>query len=516
MIPSKERKAFLDRPRKDYREYKKLTEEQLEQRMLELPVKPPIFYKLSLPQKVGFIIGVETKSFCFFFDTGVGKTLLTIALMRYFRRLGLIKHVLILVPGRSNKTEWKDELHKHSPNSSCLVLPSAIKEKWEALAQSNDLFVVESYAGLLRMVTRKAQDKKKKNYLELDPKLIRALQKHFQAFACDESENVGNHVALPFRVCRQLAKTSEAKFTMTGTPFNRDPTKLWAQMFLVDGGYTLGETLGLFRSIFCSESENYFSGMPEYKFLKKQQPLLNDFIANRSIEYEADAASLPACPPPIKKYINLDSDANAYYEKFKDQMMSAQGSFVETKSAFIRLRQISSGFVGYEDDETGEKAKFEFPENPKLELLLSIIKSIREEHKIIVFFEFTYSGDKILKELKKAKIGATIIYGGTKDTDVAKKQFMENPKTRVLLLQTRMAAGMNVQIAKYGIFYESPVSATKRKQCKRRVERQHSAHKTVFIYDLLMKGGVDEQILEFHAEGDDLFQAIIRGKKKLK
>lgn len=515
IIALKSRNEFLARQRKDYREYKKLTDEQLEQRMLELPVKPPIYYKLTHAQRVSFLIGAETKSFCFFLDTGVGKTLLTIALIRYFRWLGLVKHALILVPNRPNKTEWKDELLKHSPNSSCITLPSAIADKWQTLEQSNDLFVVETYAGLYRMVCTKKKNKKGVSKLVPEPKLVAALAQHFQAFACDESENVGNHQGLPFRICRQLAKTSKVKFTMTGTPFNRDPTLLWSQMFLVDGGYTLGETLGLFRSIFCNESENYFSGMPEYKFNKKQQSLLNDFIANRSIEYEADKASLPACVP-VKKYVSLDSDAMTYYQRFKDQLIASHGNFNEAKSAFIRLRQISSGFVGYEDDETGEKAKFEFPDNPKLELLLSIIKATREQYKIIVFFEFTYSGEKILQELKKDKIGATIIYGKTKDTDIAKKEFIQDRKKRVLLLQTRMAAGLNIQIAKYGIFYESPVSAIKRKQCKRRVERQHALHKTVFIYDLLMKGGVDEQILDFHAQGEDLFDAIVRGSAKLK
>jgi SNF2 family DNA or RNA helicase len=515
VIPLKQREAFLNRERFDYRKYKNMTEDQLEQMILKLPVKPPIFYKLTLPQKVSFLIGVETKSFCLFLDTGVGKTVLTIALVRYFRRLGLIKRALILVPARTNKVEWKDELIKHSPNSSCLVLPSSIQEKWDVLQNDNSLFVVESYAGLFNMCCKKVMDKKGKNHLTLDAKKIKWLQKSFQAFVCDESENVGSHQGLPFRICRQLAKTCEVKFTMTGTPFNRDPSLLWSQMFLVDGGYTLGETLGLFRSVFCSETENYFSGRPEYKFLKKKQPLLNDFIANRSIEYEADQASLPACVP-IKKYVSLDSDAMTYYERFKNKLIASQGNYTESKNAFLRLRQISSGFVGYQDDETGEKAKFEFPENPKLEMLLSILKSTRPEYKVIVFFEFNYSGEKILAELKRNKIGATIIYGKTKDVEASKKKYMSDPKTRVLLLQWRMAAGLNLQITKYGIYFESPVSASKRKQCTRRVERQHSLHKTVFIYDLIMKGGVDEQILEFHAEGDSLFEAIVRGAKKLK
>lgn len=510
VIALRAREAFLARERKDYREYKKLTNEQLEQRMRALPVKPPIWYALSWLQKVCFIIGAETNKFIFLNDTGTGKTLLSIALIRYFRKLGKLQRALILVPNRPNKGEWADELIKHSPNSSYLVLPSNIKEKWEQLESTKTLFVIETYAGFFRMVTTKqARKKGKGNKLVLDPKLIRRVQKQFKGFVCDESVNVGNHQGLPFRACRQLAKAADVAFELTGTPFNRDPTTLWAQFFLVDGGHTLGETLGLYRSIFFKESKNFFSGAPEYKFSKKQKELLNSFIANKSISFPADEASLPKCVP-VSKYVDLGDDAMAYYQRFKDQLVASRGNFVETKNAFIRMRQISSGFVGYEDDETGERAKFEFPDNPKLDMLLSIIESTKS-HKSIVFFEFNYSGEKLLSELKKLKIGTEIIYGKAKDPEGAKQRFKTSEKARVLLLQNAMAAGLNVQVAKYGVFYESPVSASARKQSQRRVERQHSLYNTVFIYDLLMRNTVDEQILGYHKEGRDLFEAIVRG-----
>ena len=298
---------------------------------------------------------------------------------------------------------------------------------------------------------------------------------------------------------------------MTGTPFNRDPTLLWAQMYLIDHGQTLGETLGLFRAIFCNESENYFSGAPEYKFNKKQQSLLNDFIANKSIAYPADEGSLPECVE-IQKYVSLPGDAGAYYERFRQELVSAKGNFQETKNAFLRLRQISSGFVGYQDDETGERSKFEFPDNPKLDMLLSLLHEVYENDKSIVFFDFTYSGERIYEELKKAKIDSILLHGKTKDVDAARNAFMQQPKKRVLLLQNRFGIGLNVQIARYNFFYESPVSAILRKQCVGRFVRQHSLHKTVFQYDLLMKDTVDSQILKFHVEGGDLFQAIIKGE----
>lgn len=513
MIPLKSRNEFLARQRRDYREYKKLTDAQLEQKMLALPVKPPIYYKLTHLQKVCFIIGAETLRFCFFNDTGTGKSLLAIALIRYFRRLGILKHALILVPNLPNKFEWQDEIQKHSPNSSFLVLHGSSVEKWKKLEESNALFVIETYAGMFRMLCDKEERKKKGKLISKlvpNPKKVNLFAKHFKGFVCDESVNVGNHSALPFRICRKLSRTSDVVFTMTGTPFNRDPDLMWAQMYLVDHGHTLGETLGLFRSIFCNETENYFSGMPEYSFKKKMQSELNDMISNASIAYPADEGSLPQCVP-IQKFVSLPGDAKSYYERFRDQLVAARGNYNESQNAFVRLRQISSGFVGFEDDETGQKAKFEFPDNPKLDLLMSLLSVMQSEHKVIVFIDFNYSGELILKELTKAKIPALLLYGKTKDVQATKTAFVKDPKKRVLILQNAMAAGLNVQVAKYSIFYESPVSAIARKQAERRVVRQYSSHKTVFQYDLLMRGTVDEQILLYHKEGGDLYQGIIRG-----
>jgi SNF2 family DNA or RNA helicase len=512
IIARKSKKEFLKRDRHDFREYKKLTETQLEDRMMKLPVRPPIWQKLSHLQKVCFIIGAETRRFCFFNDTGTGKSLLAIALLRYFRKFGVIGNALILVPNKINKREWELEIQKHSPQSSCLVLRGSSDEKWQAVADNDVLFTIETYAGFSRMACDREETKTGEK-LKPSPKKAALLAKYFDAIVCDESVNVGHHTNLPFRLCRKLSKTSPVVFTMTGTPFNRDPTLLWAQIFLVDHGYTLGETLGLFRSIFCKEQDNYWSGAKEYKFDKKQQGLLNDLIAHRSIAYPVDEGSLPACVE-IPKFVQLPSDAETYYEKAKQELVAAKGNFTETKNAFIRMRQISSGFVGYADDETGERAKFAFPDNPKLDMLMSMLKSINPEHKVIVFIDFNYSGERILKELITAKISASLLYGKTKNPDHVRDLFVNDPKQRVLILQNKLGVGLNIQVARYGIFYESPVSAIDRKQCRRRVERQHSLYNTVFIYDLLMKGTVDEQILEYHKEGKDLFEGIIQGNVK--
>jgi SNF2 family DNA or RNA helicase len=512
MIRQKAIDEFLQRPRRDYREYKKLTSVDLNNRILLLPKRPPIWNRLRHHQRVCFIIGTETKRFFFINDMGTGKTLLAIALCRYFEKLGVSKCNLVLVPRRANKWEWRREIRKHSMASHC-VLHGSSKAKWERLRNGNALFFIDTYMGFVRMLCTLTPGRRGKNKLQPDRELVQEAMQKFQGLIADESTCIQNNQRLPFRICRQLAKSAQIVFPLTGTPFGRDPTSLWTQLFIVDGGETLGETLGLYRAAFFRSKMNYWGGM-EYTFEKKKEGLLHRLLANRSIRYASDEAELPDVSE-FRKYVSLPHDAREYYRIAKEAVIKARGNYQESKNAFMRMRQISSGFLGYKDDETGEKSEFEFAENPKLDLLLAMIEEARPDWKLIVFTEFIHSGERIAKELAKLKIKHQHLYGKTKDPQATLALFDKDAETRVLILNNSMGMGLNLQVANVGIYYESPVSAMMREQTRRRFVRQGSPHDRVFLYDLVSRGTVDERILTFHKEGRDLLKAIVDGKIEL-
>jgi SNF2 family DNA or RNA helicase len=251
-------------------------------------------------------------------------------------------------------------------------------------------------------------------------------------------------------------------------------------------------------------------GAIEYTFERKKNDLLHRILAHSSIRYEAEAADLPRVVE-IRKSVVLPTDAHSYYDQAKAAIIASKGNIVEMRNMFLRMRQISSGYVGYKDDETGEKAEFVFDTNPKLELLTSIVSEIRPDRKIIVFHDFIFSGKRIAEELSREKVDFVQVWGQSKDPEGEIQRFQNDPRYRVLILNNSMVMGLNVQAASYGIFYESPLSVIMRKQARRRIERQFSEHSKVFIYDLVVRGTVDERILEFHRLGKDLFQAIIEG-----
>ena len=516
MIPKRGIREFLARPLKDFSKYKDFTDKELQRRCDLLPVRPPIWKKLLRHQKVCFIAGAETGRFAYWCDTGTGKTCLSIALILYFAKLKRNKRVIVLVPNKINKAEWAREIQKHSPTTNYAVLRGSSLDKWKQLEETKALIVIDTYYGLMRMTTDLVEPKrksKKKHKLQPSKIQLKRLMKCIDGLILDESTSAKSRGKLPFRICWQISKQVGMVYALSGTPFGRDPMDLWGQMYLVDKGETLGKTLGLFRESFFMAKQNYWGGF-DYTIDKRKMGLLNRILSNCSIRIIADKADLPKVVPIVKE-IGLPMDAKTYYKRAYEQLVASKGNFRETKNAFLRLRQISSGFLGYADDELGIRAQMEFPDNPKLDLLLSTIESIPIEDKILVFHDFVFSGSIISRELDAMGIKHVRLHRNTKDPAVLLKQFDSDAKTQVFILSTAGAFGLNLQKSKYGLFFERPLSAIMFKQMMRRFERQYSLHKTVFQYDFVVKRTVDEDIIAFHKEGKSYFDAIIEGQAKL-
>lgn len=554
MLTPRARRAFINRERVNYSKYKNYDDAKLTRLRKRLRVRPPIWNKLRKHQRVCFLLGARFGSFCFWNDTGTGKSLLSIALIRYYEFLRSWEifaghmpafskpyQALVLVPNKINKTEWARELRKHSPKTKYVVLKGSSAQKWDLINQyaleridqlaehkvvhvdeekeARTVFV-ETYGGFVRLACKRekikktARRKKGKRKLRLVPdrKRVETLAAVFDGLYLDESGAIGSHDSLPFRIIKKLSQSAQNVFPLNGTPFGRDPEPLWAQMYVVDKGHTLGETLGLFRSVFYRDVEQP-SGFPKPVFRKRRQKLLNLWIRNRSIRYEVKDSDLPAVVPITKKFA-ISAEAKHLYEAALKAIAEKRRDKQQVQNQFLRLRQLSSGFLGYKD-EAGARAQIAFPYNPKLETCLSLAQEIVRGYKVIIFHDFTYSGNVISAGLKKLGIPHSRIWGGTKDPDYEYAEFVDGPKPVFLLQSAAGAKGLNLQCAKYGIFYESPVPFIIRRQGERRFIRQESLHEKVVMYDLIMSGGVDQRILDMHKEGGDLLKAVLDGTVEL-
>lgn len=518
MIPSAAVDEYLQRSLENHLWVKGLTHKQLDKALASLNPKPHLSPNLRLHQKACVLLGIAYPKFCFWLEMGTGKTLISLELLRYWFEAKQIKRAIVFVTSDKAFDTWERQIRRFNIDIPVVALEGPSLRKWKQLEEFGDGIVLLPYPGAVAMASGR-KSKGKKSSLVLDPKLVKKLAEWADALVVDESTKLGNHRSLTSKLLMKLKKAASIRYALAGRPFGRDPTMLWSQYNIVDDGETLGETLGMFRAAFFEEKDRYFGGpySKDFKFIKKKRPVLSKMMRHRSITYAAEECiDLPKVVL-IDEMLRLPDETRAYYNRLKQELIEAKGNWREVKNVFLRARQMSSGFIGLTDDETGEKAQVVFEQNPKLDRVVELLGELPEDHKAVVFYAFTYSGRTIVERLKEEGIKPIWLWSGTKDSRKTINRFLTDPETTVAVVNNQLAAmsldGLQ-EVANYAFFYESPVGAIDRVQAERRLIRDGQKRK-VFQYDLMVAKTVDEKIRLHHEEGDDIFKALMRSPEDM-
>lgn len=522
MIPKSAIKRYLNAGnRDDHRWLKELSHKELDKLLNAIRPRPNYWPGLGTHQKIGLYLGITLGSFAYWYDMGTGKTLTSLELLQYWWENNLMRRAFVFVTSDKAFQTWERQIKQYKVNIPyCTLDANTSKGKWKTLENFDEGIVLVHYPGTVAMVT-KVQKSKRKSKLALDPKLVDRLLRRVDVVIYDESTKAGNIQSLTHKLCRKMSSAAEHRYALAGMPFGRDPTPLWSQMYLVDQGESLGPTLGLFREGLFSAKKNEYAKSDyamNYTFKQSMKPRLSRMVQHRSLTYTADECI--DLPPErrIPELIKLPADTKAYYNEIVEEVIAAKGNMRAIKNAFHRMRQLSSGFLGLKDDETGERAEIEFDPNPKMERLLDLADTFPSNRKALIYYQYTHSGRNIVKKFKE-ELGLNIpwLWSGTKNPRKTLLDFIEDDDMPFACINNQVGAYSldGLQVANYEFFFESPVGAIDREQAERRIKRQGQKHRTVFYYDLIVSGTVDEKILQFHREGRDLFKSLLVNPKAL-
>ncbi|MFA5262223.1 MAG: DEAD/DEAH box helicase [Opitutaceae bacterium] len=459
---------------------------------------PKFFTEPRRHQKIGFVLAVKYPSLFCMFDMGLGKTKVALDAVRYLRKIGKLRRVLILVPNVVNIEGWRMEIGRHAPDLSAGYITGSRRDRTDVW-EGDEVLCVCTYAGLQSLVCSWQGNRRR-----IDPVLMERAEEIFDGAIFDESQALMNHRSLTFNVVSRLTRDFQWRLALTGTPMGRDPHVLWPQFFCVDRGKSLGSTLGPFRAAFFRARQNRW-GVIDYTFKRKAEPVLRRMLSHSSIWYSSEECfDLPDLVR-VDRPFSLSEEARAYYSAVMDQVRQTQNKLIDITGVFVRLRQITSGFVSVD----GEPSPLQ--QNSKLDLLAGLLEEIPETEKVVVFNEFIYSGDLVESHLRSAGIAFARLYSGTRDKAGEFRRFVSDPKCRIFLANSQSAAqGLNLQVARYVVFYESPTSPIVRSQAEKRCHRP-GQNRRVFVYDLFARRTVDQKILRYLAEGRDLFVSLIEG-----
>jgi SNF2 family DNA or RNA helicase len=234
-------------------------------------------------------------------------------------------------------------------------------------------------------------------------------------------------------------------------------------------------------------------------------------LQHRSIAYEEkECLDVPKFTSILEE-VSFPEEAAAYYQRAIKTIIESKGNARAVSNIFLRMRQLSSGFMGFMDDDTGEKAQVEFEENPKLDRLLELLEELPVDRKAVVFYDFTWSGRLIAARAKEMGLNPIWVWAGTKDYRTDIHNFETKPQCRLAVVQNKVGAYSldELKVANYCFFYESPVSVIDREQAEKRLRRQGQTRR-VFQFDLVVRGSMDARILYYHQEGEDMMKALLR------
>lgn len=444
-------------------------------------------------------------------------TMIALSILMCRFQLKEVKKALIVVPNEVNIENWLLEIKKYTQFTAIALLGTKEKRKTQ-LQKPAQLYLI-NYDGLkvlmtdLLPVTRKKSTAKQSKARKINPLVARQFAQGFQLVVFDECHRVKHSTSLNYKLANIIASQVEFRFGMTGTPIGRNPLDFWAQFHIIDRGVTLGAHEQLFKEAMFKQRFNR-GGFSEWYLPKKQLPVLNKMISNRSLNYaDTECNDLPELTV-TQVYLPFAKDASLYYRQLLTDAITMMENDPNKKiNIYAKARQLCSGFI-YEGD-PAKRSVIRFPECEKLTALEELIEDIPASSKILIAYVFHESGVQIQALLHKLKIPSVDISGTQKDNNKAYHDFLTNKKIKVLTVNILAGGeGLNLQVANYIIIYEPINQPDKHRQMVKRIHRTGQRQRC-FVYQFITKKSIEEKIKEYLDEGRDLMEALMNNTVNL-
>jgi SNF2 family DNA or RNA helicase len=226
-------------------------------------------------------------------------------------------------------------------------------------------------------------------------------------------------------------------------------------------------------------------------------------------------------PPKTEQtiYCDLEGRERKLYDELRDYYRAKllktvdidglQKTKFQVLEALLRLRQAAChpGLI--------DKSSVNQP-SAKLDALIEQLEQVLEEdHKALVFSQFTSLLAILRDRLDAAKIPYAYLDGRTRDREARVEQFQNDPDVKLFLISLKAGGlGLNLHAAEYVYLLDPWWNPAVEAQA---IDRAHRIGQTrqVFAYRLIARDTVEEKVLELQQSKRDLADAIITADNSL-
>lgn len=330
----------------------------------------------------------------------------------------------------------------------------------------------------------------------------------FDTVVIDESSSFKNPQAKRFKALRRVRPFIKRLVQLSGTPAPNSLMDLWPQVYLLDQGERLGNTITGFRDRYFIAGSR--SGHVVYEWKQKQEAEERIYEAISDIAVSMKAADWLELPERVDRAVpvKLTAAAEALYKKLERELLLeyVDADVVAQTAAVLsnKLLQMASGAV-YDEDRGVKEIH-----DAKLDALEDIIEAAQGKP-VMVFYNFQHSLSRIQQRFPQAR---TLRKGRDGNEDIRAWNSDEIP---LLLLHPKSAGhGLNLQESSCEtvVWFDQIWSLEEDQQANARVHRQGQTRRIV-VMRLVAEGTMDEEAvaaLERKAAGQDALMEAVKAR----
>ena len=402
-------------------------------------------------------------------DMGLGKTVQTLAFSSQFNQEGPI---LVICP-TTVTYNWRNEIQKFLPKQEAIVYAGPNRHKYlESLDQKQ--FIIASY-GII------------KNDIEW----LSSIQ--FKAIFVDEAQYMKNPQSQISKAIKALH--AHFKLAMSGTPVENRLLDIWNLFDFTMPGY-LG-TKKQFELALDTDQQDVIKAKIKPFILRREKREVLDSLPDKT-------EIILKCP--------LSEQQMQLYKTVLDATKKGIQKSKQTKNklhmltALLKLRQVCT------HPELIEECKGSNIESAKFNLLKEKCEElISENHKVVIFSQFTQMLDIIQKWANEQKIAIERIDGSItgKQRINAVERFQTSSIPTLFLVSLKAGGvGINLTAADYVIHVDPWWNPAIESQATDRVHRMGQKNK-VIVYKLICEETIEEKIQQLQAEKKQLLTEIV-------
>lgn len=457
-------------------------------------------------QERGIELFMEKSFAGLFWPPGMGKTAVALFAWKLLRKAGFVDKLYVISTKKVVTNTWPREIQKWMPMVSRVVVTGSKKRKLEALESDADVYLLNMENTDWFVTTVFGGRVKRKGRWKMLPPDRPDLRPKDAMLVIDESSKFRNHRSKRFEaLTRKVYKEKgtialnyfKRRYILTGSPAPRSLLNLWAQLFIIDLGESLGEFVTHFRMKYFHPAG--FQGR-QWEINPGAAPEIYKAIAPRILRIGEGALNMPK-----KMFFNRilpmsEESRKVYDEMERESILELEGEKITAANAGTKtqkLRQLANGFVytypeGTQDKKKKKRITIDI-HNEKAQEALELVEETQGTPALI-----GYIFDSDLKALHEVfgEDTPTISSATTDEEYNELEEAWNNGELEVLLAQISIIAhGQNLQGTNANvIYYTVPWDLEDYEQFYRRIWRRGQKH-SVCIYHLLVEDTVDDKVV---------------------